>query len=71
MYLLAICLPSLEKCLFRSFACFFDWGVFCFLVFFFLILSCMSCLYILEINPRGSLHLQIFSPILWALFLFC
>ena len=56
MYLLAICLSSLEKCLFRS-SCFIDW-----LFFFFFILSWMSCLYILEINPCGSLHLQIFSP---------
>ena len=30
--------------------------------FFFLVLNCRSCLYILEINPL-SIHLQIFSPI--------
>ena len=44
MCLLSICMSSLEKCLFSSLVNFFTGS------FIFLELSCISCLYIFEIN---------------------
>ena len=64
-YLLVICVSSFEKCLFRFFAHFLNqviWG--------FLLLSCMSFLYILDINPLLDIWCaSIFSHSISCLFI--
>ena len=61
MCLLAICMSSLEEDDIREMS--MEWSThFLIGMFVFLVLSCMSCLYILEINPLSVVSFAIIFP---------
>ena len=68
MCLLAICIFSLENC---SVLLPILNQLFLFCVCLFLMLSHMSCSYVLDISPYLSYNLQISSPSQWVFFSFC
>ena len=65
MFLLATCMPSLEKCVFRSSA----YVLIANMNLFFLMLSLKSYCIFWRLIPCCSLHLQISSSFLWARFI--